>query len=122
MSLFNLDEMVNPETGELDPEVKDRAMLLITDIGKRCQGESSSVVFFVLEAAMTEQINMFAPPLATMFEDHMALFKKRMALVLSIFEVVKQQSGEDVPTSGGTVEDVLGVIRTGFMQEPKPQE
>ena len=59
------------EDGNIKPEIMERATALIAGIAELCKEEEPAVVLFVLEAALTEQINMFAPPLSESFTQMM---------------------------------------------------
>lgn len=79
------------EDGQLKPEVVARAKELITNIALLCKDEEPAIVLFVLEAAMSEQIAMFAPPLGDLFRSMMQAYKHKAAVLISMVEMLKNE-------------------------------
>ena len=79
------------EDGQLKPEVVARAKVLITGIATLCADEEPAIVLFVLEAAMTENISMFAPPLGDLFRSMMQAYKHKAAVLIQMVEMLKNE-------------------------------
>src|SRR5277367_2974190 len=110
--MSGIEELIG-EDGQLKPEVVGRAKVLITNIATLCADEEPAIVLFVLEAAMTEQIAMFAPPLGELFRSMMQAYKHKASVLIQMVEMLKNEGvgmdeimklGEDdeveVPDSG----------------------
>ena|SRR5271170_4877442 len=86
--MSGIEELIG-EDGQLKPEVVSRAKALITNIATLCAEEEPAVVLFVLEAAMTEQIAMFTPPLGDLFRSMMKAYKHKAAVLIQMVEMLK---------------------------------
>jgi len=95
--------------GNLTLEAKAQAEELVLKIAAICKDYPPALVLFVLEAALTEQISILAPPLSELFTDTMKAFKDKAVLLLSIMKLLKG-------LKGGT--DDVGLDSP---QEPEPQ-
>jgi len=106
------------EDGQIKPEIMERAKALIANIAELCKEEQPALVLFVLEAALTEQIAMFAPPLSELFGSMMRAYKNKATVLLSVLELI--QNGRVNP------EDLMrgdGAIGIGDqIPEPTPKE
>jgi hypothetical protein len=100
----------------LTPEFKAQATELVSKLGAICREYPPAVVLFVLEAAMTEQVSMFMPPLADLFADAMAMFKERAAVLLTVAELLKGKA--DAIRDRASVESLIAELGA----EPKPKE
>lgn len=76
--------------GELKPEVVDRAKALIMIIAELCRNEEPAIALYVLEAALTEQITMFVPPLGDLFRSMMRAYKQKASALISLVEMLKE--------------------------------
>ena len=89
------------EDGNIKPEIMERATGLIANIAELCKDEEPAVVLFVLEAALTEQISIFAPPLGDLFTQMMRAYKGKAAMLLSVLEMLKK--------GGVSIEEIMAV-------------
>ena len=86
--MSGIEELIG-EDGQLKPEVVGRAKVLITNIATLCADEDPAIVLFVLEAAMTENIAMYAPPLGDLFRSMMKAYKHKAAALIQMVELLK---------------------------------
>jgi hypothetical protein len=98
-------ETILGEDGQIKPEIVERAKGLIANIAELVKGEEPAVVLFVLEAALTEQIAMYAPPLGELFRSMMKAYKHKAAALISIVEMIKN--------SGVSLEELMQEARDG---------
>ena len=100
-------ETLMGEDGQLKPEVVERAKALVTNIAELCKDEEPALVLFVLEAAMTEQIGMFAPSLSDLFVAMMRAYKQKASMLLTMLELLKsgKVSIEDIKAAANGIEE-----------------
>ena len=105
-------EKMTGQDGELKPEIVERAKELIRSIAELCKEEEPAVVLFVLEAAMTAHIGLYAPPLADMFRDMMKAYKEKATIFIGLYEALKH--GDlgllKVLKNGDNLEDLLRMM------------
>jgi hypothetical protein len=112
------------EDGSIKPEIMERATALIAGIAELCQHEEPAVVLFVLEAALTEQISMFAPPLGDLFTAMMRSYKQRAAQLLSVLEMLKKGGVtiEEIMAAGDGQGDINPDEPQGLRETPEPSD
>ena|SRR5271157_675370 len=95
---MSLESMMG-EDGQFKPEVMEQGLKLVREVAELCGGHDPALVLFVLEAALTEQIEMFAPPLGDLFRSSMRAYKNKAAMLLTVATLLKD--------SGLSIEEIL---------------
>lgn len=78
------------DDGKMNPEWKTQAEELIVKLATLCKDYPQTVVMFVLEAALTEQIAIYSPVLDRLFTETMAQFRKRAILLLTVADALRE--------------------------------
>jgi|SRR5271170_3400944 len=89
------------EDGNIIPEVKAQAEELVIKIANLCKEYPPAITLFVLEASLAEEIAMYAPEIADLFQAVMKEFKQKAAMFISVAALLKEK--------GINIEDLIKV-------------
>lgn len=105
--------------GNLTVDAKTQAEELVTKLGAICKEYHPAIVLFVLEAAMTEQINQFSHPLSELFSETMHAYKEKAAILITVSAMLKGKA--EAIRNGASIEDILTELGAA-VQESEPKE
>jgi hypothetical protein len=113
------DEILN-EDGQMNAEWKAKAEELIAKLATISREYPESVVMFVLEAALTEQIAMYSPMLGDMFAETMVQYRKRATLLLAVSDILGEKLGTVIDEA--SLNEALKGMKSELEAESTPEE